>query len=288
MKPAGWLRVARVGAARGTGRVRRALFPVALALALAAAPVAQFTPGAPPPPPTPVLAPPPDTDPRTPRALAPDALDAYRADPAFAYGRPRAEQPSLWQRLLRWLGETIFDPVARSGDRLWTPLLLLVAALVVAWGVARALRADGSRLFAPRDADVPDASDALLLDTDDIGSVDLDARLARALAADDFREATRLRYLRLLQRLDVRGAIAWRRSATNRDYLWQVRAARPGPFARDFAAATRAFAFVWYGRAPLDAARFARLAARFDALDEALDEALAPSRAALRTDGVPA
>ncbi|MFN3597542.1 MAG: DUF4129 domain-containing protein, partial [Rubricoccaceae bacterium] len=212
----------------------------------------------------------PDAAARTPPALPPGALDRYRNDPAYAYGRPRAEQPSLWNRLMRWLTEALLYPAAQAGHGLWRTLFFLAAVLVVAWGVTRALRAEGSRLFAPRDARMPGASGALLLHVDDIGAVDLGARLRRALGDRDWREATRLRYLLLLQRLDARGEISWRRGATNHDYLRQVRAARPGAFARDFAAATRAFAFVWYGRAPLDTDRFARLAARFDALDAML------------------
>jgi hypothetical protein len=193
---------------------------------------------------------------------APPTLDAYRADPDFQYDNPRAEGPSLWEQVLRWLRRTLWDPVFEST----TPdarryVLIGLAVLALGWAVARLLRVEGAGVFARRS----DAGGAAgpLLDAEDIAEVDLETRLGAALNAGQHREAVRVRYLLLLQALDAAGAIAWRRDKTNRQYVAEVRAARPER-ARSFARATRVFDAVWYGERPVPPALYAELAPLFD------------------------
>ncbi len=176
-------------------------------------------------------------------------LDAYRADPDFRYDHPAAEGPSLLQLFWSWLSREVLQPLAdASTTEGGTWVLGALAVVGLAWVLARVLRAGPGGVFS-RD---PARAGADLLDADAIAAVDLDARLAEALAGGRHREAVRWRFLRLLQRLDGAGRIAWRRDKTNLDYVREVAAA-------PFADAVRVFDHVWYGERPVDARRYARL-----------------------------
>jgi hypothetical protein len=215
----------------------------------------------------------------TPRATPEDALAEIRADPAFRYDRPVSEQPSLWDRFLAWFFRHVIAPFFETsttpgGRAIW----FVVGALVLLAALLRIFRADLGGLFGLRDAALAAGAEPLL-DVENIAEADLRTLLRRALDAEDWRGALRLRYLLALQTLAARGAIAWARDKTNRAYVAEVRQAGDAPLARAFADATRVFDYVWYGGLPVDAARHASLAARFERLDEAL---AAPRRAAAR------
>ncbi|MEM6327357.1 MAG: DUF4129 domain-containing protein [Bacteroidota bacterium] len=205
----------------------------------------------------------------TPREAPADLLARYRADPDFAYDRPEAEGPSLWDQLLRWLNRTFFTPIARgvtSQGGLY--VLIAVAIALLGWGVTRLLQADSGPLFTRRDVDRSTAGP--LLDVEEISEVDLSSLLTEAVTTGDFREAVRYRYLLALQSLDARDAIRWERHKTNREYVLEARTAGGPDLATPFADTTRVFDWVWYGERPVDRARYDRLGPLFDRLDAAL------------------
>ena len=230
------------------------------------------------------------------RPVPDSALAALRADPAFQYDRPVAEQPSLADRFWRWVWENVLGPFlrassTRTGQGLW---LLAAVAVMVAVGL-RLFGTGVGGLFGRRDAAPGDAADPLLGVTD-IGRVDLAALLADALGRRDWRAAVRLRYLVALQRLDARGLVAWGRDKTNRTLVREAAARGGADVGRAFGDVTRAFESVWYGGLAVDSARWARVDARFERLDAAVaaapirprDPARDPARDAVAGGEVPA
>ena len=209
-----------------------------------------------------------------PRAI----LDRFRANPDYRYdGRVGERGPSALSRLWDWFVRTYLSPASkavfsRPGR---TVLVVLAFALLIALAI-RLVHAGGGGLFGRRDAPGGQAGD-ILLDADRIEDVDLDALLSRARAAGRFRDATRFRFLRGLQRLAAAGLIVWERHKTDGDYLREVRAHHRPALTAAFAEAARAFAWVWYGEAPLDAARYARVEATLDRLDGALNAPSPPA-----------
>ena len=246
----------------------------------------QAVPGAPPASPEPpnrtVAVPPPGARAPRPAAVRPvpdSALAAIRADPAFQYDRPVAEQPSLAERFWRWVGENLLGPLLRgSGSRAGQAFWLAVALLVLAAAGAYLFRHGVGGVFGRRD--VPDDADDPLLGVADIATVDLAALLADALARGDWRAAVRLRYLVALQRLDARGLVRWSRDKTDRAFVREATAAGGADVGRAVADVVRAFQLVWYGGLSVDAARWSRVDARFARLDAAVD---ALPRGAART-----
>ena len=196
-------------------------------------------------------------------------LDVFRADPDFQYDRPRAEQPTLWDRFWAWLKETLWDPVyENTPPDFFTWAYRLAAIALLAWVVTRLLRAEGTGVFSRRDVDADLAGP--LFAVEDIEAVDLRARLQHALGEGLYRDAVRFRYLLALQTLAAQGALAWRIDKTNRDYLREVRASRGPSVARPLAAATRVFDHVWYGEREVDSDLYARLGDVFEKLDRVL------------------
>jgi hypothetical protein len=203
------------------------------------------------------------------RAPEADAYAPYLADDAYDYDRERAAgEPSLWERLWRWVGRGVSGLLS---DRRARPLVRLVVYGLIAgilfFAVTRLLRMSPSGFFSRRPARA--APDFDLGAEDALQELDLEALLRAALDAGDRRRAVRLLYLRTLRRLDAAGHVAWTPDKLNRDYVAEVPAAWRPALAR----LTRAFAYVWYGDRPPSPARFARLHAAFDAFDAQVTEA---------------
>ncbi len=152
--------------------------------------------------------------------------------------------------------------------------------LLLAWGLSRLIRGEGSGLFGRRDRKAPPEVGPLL-DVEDIATVDLDRLLADARREGRERDVVRYRFLLALQRLSAAGAVVWRKDRTNRDYLFALRHSAPEA-APAFEAAARVFSWVWYGEYALDPAAAVAAAERMDRLDAALQRlrVVAPEREA--------
>ncbi|GAB5536515.1 MAG: hypothetical protein Rubg2KO_27640 [Rubricoccaceae bacterium] len=214
-----------------------------------------------------------------PRGVPEAALEELRANPEFQYDDPEAETPSLWDRFWMWVARTFLQPI---GDGVTSkPMqvgLMAFAAVAFLWILVRFLRGEGSGLFGRKDTASPEVGE-LLLDVEDIESVDLGSRLADAIRDGDHRAAVRLRYLLALQQLAQSGHIEWARDKTNRTYVVETRQSAGADVGRAFADVTRVFDYVWYGGLSVDAARYARFEGRFDQLDAQLaSSSRVPSR----------
>ncbi|HYG18106.1 MAG TPA: DUF4129 domain-containing protein [Ohtaekwangia sp.] len=100
------------------------------------------------------------------------------------------------------------------------------------------------------------------LPVENIAETDLAQLLQQALQAGDFRRAVRLYYLLLLQQLNAREMIEWKKDKTNREYLAEL-------FAKDYhydevKTLTLAYERVWYGEYVLEQDSFRTLIARFE------------------------
>lgn len=90
-------------------------------------------------------------------------------------------------------------------------------------------------------------ADSLLSDDmhiDHVNEQDIDNLLKQALAANDFRAAVRLYYIRLLKHLNNVKYISWKRDKTNRDYTFELSSTSVVP---DFKKVTLAYEIIWYG-----------------------------------------
>ena len=98
--------------------------------------------------------------------------------------------------------------------------------------------------------------------------IDFDPAGAGGIYAGSY--ANRPDYNFLVKLNAAEGTVVWQKHKTNRDYQAEVQRAGRTDLAVPFGEVTRLFAWVWYGEAPVDAARYARMAASFDRVEAAL------------------
>jgi len=127
------------------------------------------------------------------------------------------------------------------------------------------LRSSDIHLFRKPSKVVSDTGDETI--TEDIFELDYDKEIAAAIAAQNFRLATRLMYLRTLRELSDRGLIQYKNERTNSDYLFQLAGTS---FYNDFFRLTRDFEYTWYGEFALSTEAFAIVQKDFSSFKQKL------------------
>lgn len=192
----------------------------------------------------------------------PDSLLArFQADPAFDY---RAAQGwTWWTDLRRWIWAQWSSLLGDNEQVGWILRIGFYVALALLIGYAAYMLV---RLRSQARAPLRSSPSAVAgpQSSEEMRAIDFQERLETALAEEDYRRAVRLLYLQTLQRLDRAGTLTWRPSTTNRRYVEQLEADARSAFAD----LTRLFERIWYGTASVDAERFERVRARFEAFWE--------------------
>lgn len=85
---------------------------------------------------------------------------------------------------------------------------------------------------------------------------DIDEKIRKAIAENDYRSAIRFLYLKGLNLLSDRGWIRLHAQATNHDYVFQL---RDKPIAGDFRFLTKVYDYVWYGEFAVNEEQFNQL-----------------------------
>lgn len=187
----------------------------------------------------------------------PAAIAALQASPDYDYDRSLHVENLWWDRLMRWLQEMlrkVFGSKAGSvvfSNLHWAVLIIAVILLVLF------LR---KRLF--HSVFTPEAGTPrqVMAIEEDIEKLDLDRLLAKAEREGNWRTALRYQYLKVLRRLIDEGRIEWQPRYTDRDYLRQLKE----PVERaSFSEISFLFKWAWYGNAPMDEARYRKLAPAF-------------------------
>ncbi len=101
------------------------------------------------------------------------------------------------------------------------------------------------------------------IEPEDINALKIDTLLAQALINKDFRLATRLRFLELLQLLNQKGLIHWKRDKTNLNYKHQLEGTAIQLL---FWQLCHSYERVWYGNYSLDEKAYQNVSERFDSL----------------------
>lgn len=97
---------------------------------------------------------------------------------------------------------------------------------------------------------------------EDIAVLDTRQLLEQAIREGNYKLAVRLYYLELLKQLHAKGAIAWKKDKTNRDYLTELLSANF--FFDEIRRLTRSYEAVWYGDHTLQRDSFQILSGHFE------------------------
>ena len=185
------------------------------------------------------------------------AIAALQANPDYDYDRSLHVENLLWDRLMRWLQEMlrkVFGSKAGSlvFNNLHWAVLIVAVILLLAFLRKRLFH----RVFTP---EVGTPRQVMAIE-EDIEKLDLDRLLAKAESEGNWRTALRYQYLKVLRRLIDEGRIEWQPRYTDREYLRQLK----DPAERaSFSEISFLFKWAWYGNAPMDEARYRRLAPAF-------------------------
>lgn len=213
---------------------------------------------------------------RTPK---PDVLQRYQDDEAYDYTEAASDEGSgLLDLFFRSLGDFLTWVFRTEGaGKLAEITFYGLIAFIVGYGLLRIIRME--RYSATRRNRT--GGEGLEGIEERVDSTDFDPLIDDAEERGAFREAIRLRYLKVLQHLDRTGAIEWAPQKTNRTYRLEV---RDTPLLGDFDEATDVFEIVWYGDVQIDARDYDRLRPPFDRLlhaspgpDAVVNEADGPS-----------
>lgn len=179
----------------------------------------------------------------------PDAtMNELRAIKALQYDREEKPDPdSKWVKLAMWVLEHM-DIIYYTFYGLLGALLLLAIVLFI--------RKSNITLFSRsrRRFSEEEAVEAAA------GPQDYDALAQAAVTGGDYRGAVRMRYLQTLHILQVKELIEPGKDKTNMDYLRELSATA---FHQPFAALTRHYEYIWYGKVPLSNGQFAQLDEQF-------------------------
>ena len=154
--------------------------------------------------------------------------------------KKKSKQPTSdadWQNMLD-LAQKIFKILAVG-------ILLALAAFILFQLIKK-----------PRNSKIPSQQSRFsAIEPDHLPAFRLDSHIRDAESSGDFATAVRFRYLGILQALEHRRCIVWRKEKTNREYAWELKQA---PFRAEFQLATLIFDRVRYGEYIPDETQYQR------------------------------
>lgn len=134
--------------------------------------------------------------------------------------------------------------IKQQGNPAWLDnLIWIIIIIVFAGAVVYFLSANKISLFAKNDKKIGEDDDDE--NTDDIFSIKYPELIRKALAEKNYRLAVRLHYLQTLKEMSDKNLIKYLPEYTNQHYLMQL---APTKYSAEFAAATRDYEYVWYGK----------------------------------------
>jgi len=189
-------------------------------------------------------------------------LNKKKLEPDFQYDLNRKlEEPSLLDKILYrivgFLLSVIFNPTGSAENIVF---YIICVALIIGL-ILIVMRMNAIGIFAKRNARDGNGLDFSEL-TEDINTIDFDKMIEEAVQTGMYRRAVRLYYLKSLKQLSDKSQIVWEINKTNRDYLYELKSA---PLRTGFENITYVYEYVWYGNVEIDAEKFSRVRADFNA-----------------------
>lgn len=181
-------------------------------------------------------------------------VDSLKNDDAFWYAKAKLEkkkeQRQVNSRAPRWVKSLVWTIVIGG----------FLAALI--WY----LTSSNILIFAKRQKKInPIAREELI--SEDIFSINYQREIEKAVAAENYRLAVRLMFLKLLRDLSNKKIIQFRSERTNLEYLTQL---SPTVYYNDFFRLTRNYEYAWYGKFDVSREAFGAIKNDFENFDRQL------------------
>jgi hypothetical protein len=140
--------------------------------------------------------------------------------------------------------------------KLFAIALIICFALILIYLIFKDIKFSNSKINAP---------DIELDHIQDITSIDFEAILKEALANKDFRLATRIQYLTMLQQLQNKQKIVWKPNKTNRAYSAELAESNLGT---PFKVLSSLFEKIWYGHADVNEEQYSGIYTQFESMQK--------------------
>ncbi len=193
----------------------------------------------------------------------------YKKDPAFDYSPTIISDNAFtrWKEKLTRQIHGIFANFIQSKTlnsvfefflQIIPYLFVLLASLALLWWV---LKLENRQL---KEIKMKSAGSFKLDDATLLAESDLDSLLKQALSEENYRQAIRLNYLKILKKLMDKQLIHWRAEKTNSDYINELPL---GQLKLQFGQLTRSYNYIWYGNQPVDSDAYLSAESSFQQMD---------------------
>ncbi len=167
-------------------------------------------------------------------------LDKYKEDDDFNYKRDIPEKQSFWSVILHYLRQAIDEFFRDEGAMPY--VRYLIAALVIGLIIYQILKRNIKGLFFHNKSVEND--NQVYYNNENIYESELDSKLKKAIADNNFRLAVRYYYIVLLKYLDQKELIKWKLGKTNREYKKELRNSK---IYKQFSNLLLLYEYSWYG-----------------------------------------
>jgi hypothetical protein len=191
------------------------------------------------------------------KAFEASKLRELKNDPNLNYKQLPTVAETLWDRILRWLGQFIDSFFNAAYETNWGRFLLWTAgvALVIAL-IMLVLKVDAFKMFFSRTA----ASAKFEVLEENIHEMDFEKLIQESIDQQNFRKAIRLVFLFSLKLLSDRQLILWESGKTNHDYVGELSKA---DLKKGLNELSFYFDYAWYGNFQVNRDTFNKVQSTF-------------------------
>ncbi|MRG46718.1 DUF4129 domain-containing protein [Chitinophaga sp. SYP-B3965] len=182
-----------------------------------------------------------------------EKMEELRSMKALQYEEKPRDEKSTLNAIGAWVGQHL---------KFFRLLFYILLGLLLLMGIVLFIRKNDIPLFR-RSHQRTEEGEILTAE----GPQNYDALARAAIAAGNWREAVRMRYLHSLQLLEAKQLIAPGKDKTNMDYLRELASTA---WYKPFATLTLHYEYIWYGQQPLNNGQFSQLEEQFSAFKTSL------------------
>lgn len=169
-------------------------------------------------------------------------IENYMADDDFVYDRIPPPAETLWEQFKRWVQKWLIKFLGKNTpDWFWEAFLWTLAVACLLFIIYKLFNHEIRGVFIGKAA----ANKSVIINEgEDIHEMDFNFLIQEAIANENYKNAIRLSYLKLLKNLTDKDLITWKVDKTNTEYLSEL---KYHEFYAPFKKTTLVFEYVWYG-----------------------------------------